>query len=92
MPSADALADRCAQAITGAMTLRCIDIETTGIDGAIVEIASVDLQRDTSIQETLARPSSPVPAIASAEAASKRFSLVETLLEDPHQVGRMFAR
>ena len=54
------------------MTLRCIDIETTGIDpsrDAIVEIASVDLQRDatiTNFQETLVRPSIPVPAAASA--------------------------
>ena len=54
------------------MTLRCIDIETTGIEpsrDAIVEIASVDLQRDASItnfQETSVRPSIPVPAAASA--------------------------
>ena len=54
------------------MTLRCIDIETTGIDparDAIVEIASVDLQRDTTItnfQETLVRSSIAVPAAASA--------------------------
>jgi exodeoxyribonuclease X len=54
------------------MTVRCIDIETTGIDPsreAIVEIASVDLQRDTTIanfQEALVRPSIPVPAVASA--------------------------
>jgi DNA polymerase III epsilon subunit-like protein len=54
------------------MTLRCIDIETTGTDpsgDAIVEIASVDLQRDGTIanfQETLVRPSVAVPAVASA--------------------------
>ena len=54
------------------MTFRCIDIETTGTDparDAIVEIASVDLQRDHSIanlRETLVRPSIPVPPLASA--------------------------
>ena len=54
------------------MTIRCIDIETTGIDpakDAVVEIASVDLLRDGGIsnqQETLVRPRVPVPAEASA--------------------------
>jgi exodeoxyribonuclease X len=54
------------------MTVRCIDIETTGVDparDAIVEIASVDLQRGntiTNIRETLVRPAIPMPAVASA--------------------------
>jgi exodeoxyribonuclease X len=54
------------------MTVRCIDIETTGTDpatDAIVEIASVDLQRDSTIanqRETLVRPDIAVPAEASA--------------------------
>ena len=54
------------------MTVRCIDIETTGTDSgkdAIVEIASVDLQRDHTVAnllETLVRPTLPVPAVASA--------------------------
>src|SRR5262245_61993442 len=54
------------------MTLRCIDIETTGTDparDAIIEIASVDLRRDGTIasqRETLVRPGIPVPAEASA--------------------------
>lgn len=54
------------------MTLRCIDIETTGVDpdkDAVVEIASVDLLRDhtiTNIQETLVRPPIAVPPSASA--------------------------
>jgi exodeoxyribonuclease X len=46
------------------MTVRCIDIETTGIDpatDAVVEIASVDLLR-----ETLVRPRVPIPPEASA--------------------------
>jgi DNA polymerase III epsilon subunit-like protein len=44
------------------VTLRCIDIETTGTDpasDAIVEIASVDLQRDhsmTNFKEALVNP------------------------------------
>jgi hypothetical protein len=56
----------------GAMTVRCIDVETTGTDpatDAIVEIASVDLQRDSTIanqRETLVRPDIAVPAEASA--------------------------
>jgi exodeoxyribonuclease X len=54
------------------MTVRCIDIETTGTDpdtDAIVEIASVDLQRDGTIaneKATLVSPGIPVPAEASA--------------------------
>jgi exodeoxyribonuclease X len=54
------------------MTLRCIDIETTGTDptqDAIIEIASVDLQRGGSIANhhaTLVRPPIPVPPVASA--------------------------
>ena len=54
------------------MTVRVIDIETTGIDpatDAIVEVASVDLTRDNAItnrQETLVRPGIPVPPEASA--------------------------
>jgi exodeoxyribonuclease X len=54
------------------MTLRCIDIETTGTDpgrDAIVEIASVDLQRDSTItnqRAALVHPGVPVPAEASA--------------------------
>ena len=54
------------------MTVRCIDIETTGTDpahDAIIEIASVDLQRDGTItnqRTTLVVPDIPVPAEASA--------------------------
>jgi exodeoxyribonuclease X len=54
------------------MTIRCIDIETTGIDpatDAVLEIASVDLLREggiTNQQETLVRPTVPVPPEASA--------------------------
>ena len=54
------------------MTIRCIDIETTGIDptaDAVVEIASVDLLREggiTNQQGTLVRPRVPVPPEASA--------------------------
>jgi exodeoxyribonuclease X len=54
------------------MSVRCIDIETTGVDpagDAIIEIASVDVQRDGTIanaQETLVCPPVPVPAEASA--------------------------
>ena len=54
------------------MTIRCIDVETTGIDpvtNAVVEIASVDVLREggiTNQQETLVKPSIPVPAEASA--------------------------
>lgn len=54
------------------MTVRCIDIETTGTDPAkdvIVEIASVDLQRDNTIanfRETLVNPGITMPATASA--------------------------
>jgi exodeoxyribonuclease X len=54
------------------MTIRCIDIETTGIDpskDAVVEIASVDLLREggiTNQQETLVTPRVPVPPEASA--------------------------
>ena len=54
------------------MTVRCIDIETTGTDpskDAIVEIASVDLQRDHTVAnflETLVRPPLSVPSVASA--------------------------
>jgi exodeoxyribonuclease X len=54
------------------MTLRCIDIETTGTDpvrDAIAEIASVDLQRDgtiTNFKETLVNPGVPMPPAASA--------------------------
>jgi len=54
------------------MTVRCIDIETTGVDpakDAIVEIASVDLQRDNTItnqRSALVSPGITVPAEASA--------------------------
>jgi exodeoxyribonuclease X len=54
------------------MTIRIIDIETTGIDPAsdvIVEIASVDLLRDGTItnqMSTLVRPGIPVPPESSA--------------------------
>ena len=54
------------------MTVRCIDIETTGTDSqkdAIVEIASVDLQSDEIIanrQSVLVAPGKPVPPVASA--------------------------
>jgi len=54
------------------MTIRCIDIETTGIDperDAIVEIASVDLLREGGIsnsQETLVYPGMKVPPESSA--------------------------
>lgn len=54
------------------MTIRCIDIETTGLDpatAAIVEIASVDVLRDggiTNIQESLVNPGVPIPAESSA--------------------------
>jgi exodeoxyribonuclease X len=54
------------------MAVRCIDIETTGTDpecDAIIEIASVDLQRDNTItnqRATLVSPGIPVPAEASA--------------------------
>ena len=54
------------------MTIRCIDIETTGIDPAtddVVEIACVDLLREggiTNRQETLVKPALPVPPESSA--------------------------
>ena len=54
------------------MTVRCIDIETTGIDpakDAVLEIASVDLLREGGIansQESLIRPTIPVPSESSA--------------------------
>jgi exodeoxyribonuclease X len=54
------------------MTIRCIDIETTGIDpekDAVVEIASVDLLREggiTNCQEMLVRPGFAVPPESSA--------------------------
>ena len=56
------------------MTIRCIDIETTGIDpesDAVVEIVifTVDLLREGGIsnwQETLVKPNIPVPPEASA--------------------------
>jgi exodeoxyribonuclease X len=54
------------------VTLRCVDIETTGTDpvmDAIVEIGSVDLRRDTTItnfREALVNPGVPVPPAASA--------------------------
>jgi exodeoxyribonuclease X len=54
------------------MTIRCIDIETTGIDpvhDAVIEIASVDLLREggiTNRQEMLVRPTVPVPPESSA--------------------------
>ena len=54
------------------MTVRVIDIETTGIDpstDAIIEIASVDLLKDGTIanqRSTLVRPSIPVPPESSA--------------------------
>jgi exodeoxyribonuclease X len=54
------------------MTVRVIDIETTGTDpatDAIVEIASVDLLADGTIanrQSTLVRPGIPMPPEASA--------------------------
>ena len=54
------------------MIIRCLDIETTGLDAAndaIVEIASVDLGSDGSIistAETLVQPGRPVSPAASA--------------------------
>ena len=54
------------------MIIRCLDIETTGLDpvsDAIIEIASVDLRRDGSIvstTETLVHPGTPVSPAASA--------------------------
>jgi exodeoxyribonuclease X len=54
------------------MTVRVIDIETTGTDpeaDAIIEIASVDLLADGTIsnrQSTLVRPGIPIPPEASA--------------------------
>ena len=54
------------------MIIRCLDIETTGLDSltdAIVEIASVDLRRDGSIvstAETLVQPGMAVSPAASA--------------------------
>src|SRR5262245_24037366 len=54
------------------MTVRIIDVETTGTDpaaDAIIEIASVDLCEDGTItnrQSTLVRPGIPVPPDASA--------------------------
>lgn len=54
------------------MTVRCIDIETTGTDparDAIVEIGAVDLRRGNTItdfRETLVNPGVHVPAPASA--------------------------
>jgi exodeoxyribonuclease X len=54
------------------MTVRIIDIETTGTEpgkDAIVEIASVDLKRDGTIanrMSTLVRPAIPVPPESSA--------------------------
>ena len=54
------------------MTVRVIDIETTGTDpatDAILEIASVDLLRDGTItnqMSTLVRPSRPIPPESSA--------------------------
>src|SRR5262245_945490 len=54
------------------MTVRVIDIETTGTDptvDAIIEIASVDLLKDGTItnqQSTLVRPAIPVPPESSA--------------------------
>ena len=54
------------------MTVRCIDIETTGIDpaiDAIVEMASIDIQCEstiTNIRETLVKPGVSVPPVASA--------------------------
>jgi DNA polymerase III epsilon subunit-like protein len=54
------------------MTVRIIDIETTGTDpatDAIIEIASVDLLKDGTItnqRSTLVRPPIPVPPESSA--------------------------
>ena len=54
------------------MIIRCLDIETTGLDAtkdAVVEIASVDLRRDgpiISTDETLVQPGTPVSPTASA--------------------------
>ena len=54
------------------MTVRVIDIETTGIDpttDAIIEIASVDMVRDggiTNAMDTLVRPTKSIPPGASA--------------------------
>lgn len=54
------------------MTIRCVDIETTGLDpakDAIVEIASVDMVAGGSItnrQEALVCPPIPVPPASSA--------------------------
>lgn len=54
------------------MTLRIIDIESTGLPengGEVIEIASVDLARDWSISavtSTLVKPGKPVPPEASA--------------------------
>lgn len=54
------------------MTIRVIDLETTGADPAtdkVVEIASVDLTREfgvTNIQSTLVNPGIPIPALSTA--------------------------
>ena len=54
------------------MIIRCLDIETTGLDAAkdaIVEIASVDLRNDGTIistADTLVQPGKPVSPAASA--------------------------
>lgn len=54
------------------MTIRIIDIETTGTDpneDAIIEIASVDLVKGggiTNLQETFVASAKPIPATASA--------------------------
>lgn len=54
------------------MIVRCLDIETTGLDptkDAIIEIAAVDLSSDGTIDtlaEALVQPGMPVPPLASA--------------------------
>ena len=54
------------------MTVRIVDIETTGTDAAVdavIEVASVDVQKDGTItnrQEVLVCPPIPVPPEASA--------------------------
>jgi hypothetical protein len=60
------------------MTVRVIDIETTGTDpasDAIIEIASVDLLKDGTItnqRSTLVQPPIPVPPESSAASLDRR--------------------
>jgi DNA polymerase III epsilon subunit-like protein len=71
------------------MAIRCIDIETTGIDpakDAEVEIASVDLLREggiTNRQETLVRPPLPVPAGSERRASPDRRGSHRAILAGP---------